>query len=232
MRWFKLYDELRSKIKSGLLRAETELDKNLVAPHADESDFQRVIERLADEGLLQRNDHDALTVAKPRARSRRSASFFEDYSDQGRSPAARTLSLEIVPLEDSPAFVQDALAQTDYSMLIRHHHVQCVDDIPHAIADSYIPYDLIRSEWKNIKDGESDLHKTLSDLGYAVTAKQETLYVDWPSADERLHLDIAAMPGLPVVRLDCIVWAQEAIVEVCLLCDRSDLYEFTYRVQI
>lgn len=143
-----------------MLRAETELDKNLVAPHADESDFQRVIERLADEGLLQRNNHDALTVAKPRARSRRSASFFEDYSAQGRTPTTRTLSLEIVPLEDCPAFVQDALAQTDCSMLIRHHHVQCVDEIPHAIADSYIPYDLIRSEWKNIKDGESDLHKT------------------------------------------------------------------------
>lgn len=232
MRWFKLYDDLRSKIKSGLLRAETELDKDLIAPHADDSDFRRVIERLADEGLLRRNKHNELTVAKPRARSRRSASFFEDYSAQGRYPTTRTLSLEIVPLEDSPAFVQDALAKTDCSMLIRHHHVQCVDDIPHAIADSYIPYELIRSEWKSIKDGKSDIHKTLSDLGYAVTAKQETLYVDWPSSDERLHLDIATMPGLPVVRLDCIVWSRETIVEVCLLCDRSDLYEFTYQVQI
>jgi DNA-binding GntR family transcriptional regulator len=227
--WLEIYDELRSKIKSGELRAEACLDKTAVAKHASDTDYQRAIDRLIDEGLLQKNSSDAVTVSRVRARSRRCASFYEDYASQGRSPTTQTIALNLVPLEEAPSFVQETFKDSGCLMLMRHYHLQSVDGIPHALADSYIPYELVSKKWKDIKAGNYDIFALLSDIGMEVTEKQETLYVDAPTFTEREHLGILSMPGLQVVRLDCVVWSRNKIVEVCLLCDRADLYEFTYR---
>lgn len=230
--WFELYDELRSKIKSGELRAEAVLDKTTVASHASDTDYRRVIDRLVDEGLIQRNASGALTVSRVRARSRRSVSFQEDYAAQGRSPTTYTIDLTLIPLEEAPSFVQEALRYSGCSMLVRHYHLQSVDGVPHALADSFVPYELVGKRWNDIKAGNHDIFALLSDLGIVVTEKQETLYVDAPTLSERELLGMTSMPGLQVVRLDCIVWSGSKIVEVCLLCDRADLYEFTYRIKI
>lgn len=228
--WFELYDELRSKIKSGELRAEASLDKATVARHVNDIDYRRAIDRLVDEGLLHRNSSDALTVSRVRARSRRSASFQEDYAAQGRTPTTHTISLNLVTLEETPPFVQEALKDSGCPMLVRHYHLQSVDGAPHALADSFVPYRLVDKKWKDIKAGNHDIFAVLSDLGMAVTEKQETLYVDAPTLSERTQLGMLSMPSVPVARLDCVVWSGNEIVEVCLLCDRADLYEFTYRV--
>ncbi|MBZ0224045.1 MAG: GntR family transcriptional regulator [Dokdonella sp.] len=229
--WFELYDELRSKIKSGELRAEADLEKSTIASHASDIDYRRAIDRLIDEGLLHKSSSDELTVSRVRARSRRSASFQEDYAAQGRSPTTRTIALTLVPLGDAPTFVQETLRDTACSMLMRHYHLQCVDGVPHALADSYVPYELVGTKWKDIQTGNHDVFAVLSDLGMVVTEKQEKLYVDAPTLSEREQLGMLSMPGLQVVRLDCVVWSGDKIVEVCLLCDRADLYEFTYRVR-
>jgi DNA-binding GntR family transcriptional regulator len=230
--WIELYDELRSRIKAGELRAEAEIDKTNIAANISDSDFKRAVERLVEEGVLNKDAYNGLIVAARRARSRRSASFQNDYEAQGRSPSTRTITLDLMPIEEAPDFVQESLKDSECSILVRHYHLQSVDGIPHAIADSYIPYELIGKRWKEIKSGNHDVFKVLSDLGYSVTEKQETLYVDAPTLSEREQLGILAMPGLQIVRLDCILWSGAEIVEVCLLCDRADLYEFTYRIKV
>lgn len=229
--WFELYDELRSKIKSGELRAEAILDQKTVANHVSDSDYQRAVDRLVDEGVLQRSPSDAVTVSRVRARSRRSASFQADYAAQGRYPTTRTIDLKLIPLDEAPTFVQETLSNSGCSMLMRHYHLQSVDEVPHALADSYVPYEIVGKKWKDIKAGNHDIFAVLSDLGVVVVEKQETLYVDAPTLSERGQLGMLSMPALQVVRLDCVVWSGSEIVEVCLLCDRADLYEFTYRVK-
>ncbi|MCX7176059.1 MAG: UTRA domain-containing protein [Proteobacteria bacterium] len=229
--WYEIYDELRSRIKSGELRAEASVDKSLIAPGASESDFSRAIERLLGEGLLRPDVTGDITIARTRARSRRSSSFHDDYTAQGRLPSTKTIDLSLMPIEEAPSSVQEALDNTSCSMLVRHYHVQSVDGVPHAIADSFVPYELVGKRWKDIKAGNHNISAVLSELGYQVTEKQETLFVDSPTLPEREHLAIVSMPGVAVVRLNCIVWALDQIVEICLLCDRADLYEFTYRVK-
>lgn len=128
--WYELYYDLRSKIKSGELRAEAEINKSMVATSAADIDFTRAVNRLVDEGLIRHGRSDRLYVARTRARSRRSASFQEDYASQGRSPTMKTISFDMVPLEEALQFVQDALKNSDCTTLARHFHVQSVDGVP------------------------------------------------------------------------------------------------------
>ncbi len=230
--WIELYDDLRSRVKSGELRAEHELRRADVAPQAGPQDFDRAVRRLADEGILKRDEREQYVVAAVRARSTRTASFQADYQSKGRTPSVRTLHLGLVPIDDAPAIVQNALGDANCAMLVRHQHIQQVDGVPHAIADSFVPYELVHQRWKEMKLGQYDLFRLLSEQGLEITEKQETLYVDAPTLAEREHLAMLSMPGLPVIRLNCVVWSGPTLVEVCLLCDRADLYEFTYRIRV
>lgn len=230
--WIELYDDLRSKIKAGELRAEAKIDKTTISKNASDIDLLRAIDRLVDEGVLVRTSAHDVIVSTVRARSSRSASFQKDYETQSRLPTIKTLSLELKLIDDTPDFIKKTIRETNCSMLVHHHHLQSVDGVPHAIADSYVPYELVSSRWTDIKAGRYDIFDILLELGHEVTKKQETLYVDAPTLAERNHLGILSMPGLQVVRLDCVVWAKEQIVEICLLCDRSDLYEFNYVMRV
>lgn len=230
--WCTVYDELRSKIKSGLLRAESTIVRAQVAPHVSDFDFERAVDRLKDEGLLRMSGEDEILIATTRARSRRTTSFIADYAQQGRVPSISTIHCEIISIDDAPKFVVDSFRDTSTNMLVQHLHVQSVDGEPHAIANSFVPYDIIGSKYKKIINGDMDLHSIFCDLGYNVTEKEETLYVDSPTMEERDFLSIMDKPMLQVVRLDCAVWSNEKLLEVCLLCDRSDLYEFYYKVGV
>ena len=226
--WLKVCDQIREAIESGRLFAESELKKETVTPNADNSEFDRALNFLANEGLLLRGSGNRFIVAKPRARSRRSASFQRDYSAQNRKPTRNTLELKILPLKEAPELVRAQLESSP--ILVRHHHVQIVDDIPHAIADSYVPYDILGERFGELK--ERDVFDLLGEVGHPVTHKEERLHVDTPSLPERELLGMVEMPTLPVIRLYCIVWSKETVVEVCLLCDRADLYEFQYPYKI
>lgn len=231
-RYYELFDDLRARILSGELGAEAELTHGIVAPRADARDFARALAQLRDEGLIRATPDGGLTVARPRARSKRGTSFQQDYASQGRAPAVRTVSLHIVPLQHQvPEVVREAYGNAE-DLVVEHYHVQSVDDVPHAIARSYVPYTILQREWSALQHGGRDLCALLADRGHPVTEKQETLYVDVPTAEERRLLEITDMPAVGVVRLDCIQWSGGRVVEVCLLCDRADLYEFTYRIPL
>ena len=226
--WLRVCDQIREAIVSGELFAETELSRQSVAPRANEADYARALRFLANEGLLHLGPAGRFTVAKPRARSKRSASFEGDYSGQGRKPTRTTFELRILPLAEAPEFARAKLHASP--ILVRHHHLQIVDTIPHAIADSYLPYEILGQRYEDLrKRGTFDL---LDELEYPVTHKEEKLHVDTPSLVEREYLGIVDMPTLPVIRLDCTAWSQDTVVEVCLLCDRADLYEFHYAYKI
>lgn len=117
-------------------------------------------------------------------------------------------------------------------MVIHHHHVQSVDGIPHAICDSFIPYDCFASVYDRIEDPELDLFDLMAECSLRPDRKREALRVDVPSQAEREFLGIERLSRVMVVRLDCIVWSGDRVVEVCELVDRADLYEFTYEVAV
>ena len=226
--WLRICDRIREKIESGDLLAETPLEQDSVAPQASEADYLRATEHLALEGLLHRTSDGRFTVAETRARSQRSASFHSDYSNQNREPTREKLDLRILPSAEAPEFVRTHLSQS--LMLVRHHHVQIVDGTPHAIADSYVPYELIGQRYQDLE--KADIFDLLRESGYPVTRKQETIRVRAAKPFERKCLDIEDKPSVRIIRLDCIVWSKETVVEVCLLYDRADLYQLQYTYDV
>lgn len=225
--WLRICDRIREKIESGDLLAETSLEQDSIALQTNEADFFRAAEHLALEGLLHRTSDGRFIVAERRAKSQRSASFENDYSSQNRRPRRDTLDLRILPSSEAPEFVQTHLKSP---ILVRHHHVQIVDGTPHAIADSYVPYDLIGQRYQELE--KDDVFDLLSDAGYRVTRKREIIRVRAAKPFERKHLDIEDKPSVRIIRLDCIVWSDEKVVEVCLLYDRADLYELQYTYDV
>src|SRR5262249_28125359 len=117
-------------------------------------------------------------------------------------------------------------------LVIRHHHVQKIDGIPYAVALSYLPYDILGSLYSQMRDACTDLYLMMTEAGYEPTRKRETLRVDVPTREERKLLSLEGLDRVMVVRLDGVVWSGDRIVEVCKLCDRADLYEFTYEVAL
>lgn len=230
--WVEIYDDLREKIKSGKLRAEAEIDKSILARDVDDSAYRRAIERLLDEGVLISQSKEKTIVATPRARSKRSALFIDDYKAQGRKPSIRTMIVDLLPLGSAPQFVKSVITESDGSLILRHRHLQLVDDIPHALADSYYPFELLAKQFDAVKRQPQDIWAILAEMGFRPEQKEETLYVDTPTTEERSLLEITSMPALPVVRLDCVIRCSGKIIEICLLCDRSDLYEFTYKIDL
>jgi DNA-binding GntR family transcriptional regulator len=163
-------------------------------------------------------------------RSKRDVGFITDYTAAGRSPSIHTLTLEVIPVAQVRPEAQKYLPYGDQELMIRHLNVQSVDGIPHAISDSYIPHHYFSSLLPHLRDTSIDLYKHMKELGYPVTHKKECLHVDMPTLYERRLLQLIDLLRVQIVRLDCRVWSGDKLVEVCLLCDRADLYEFHYDI--
>jgi DNA-binding GntR family transcriptional regulator len=228
--WLNVYDELKSSIRNGSLIAEASLDSHPLRATCTAQAWEQALRLLRQEGLVQA---DQMTVAKPRARSVRSTSFLADYSTQGRMPTIRTYDLDLADWAGIPSTLQEmAPASAAVPAFVRHFHLQAVDDIPHAICESFIPMANLGPAWSSIRDGQRDLSQLFRDAGLSETTKEERLVVDWATKDEAEKLELPAMAQVPVVRLWCAVWSGEALLELCTLVDRADLYEFRYRITV
>jgi DNA-binding GntR family transcriptional regulator len=191
--------------------------------------LRRGMEMLLDEGLvLPHARPGTFEIAARLARSDRDTSFTTDYRLQGRRPEITTIDLTIVSSEDGPDLQEFFGDRT----LIRHRHVQAVDGVPHAIADSFVPFQYLEGSYSQLRNGRSDLWELLEAAGVPPTRKREALAFDTPNGEERRLLDIESTPAVKVVRLDCRVWSGDIPVEFCRLVDRADLYQFIYEVDI
>jgi DNA-binding GntR family transcriptional regulator len=232
--WLLLYEALRKSIISGQVQPDHPLfieeikhRENLGLSSEEE---QEAINFLIAEGLI-KHQNSQFTINAPPARSRRDIGFFEDYLAAGRKPSVKTLSLEVFPGSQIRPEARVYIPNPE-DLWIRHYHVQRIDSIPYALADSYIPYQKFSSLIPTLRDTSVDLFKLMADLGYRATKKQERLYIDMPSLEEREYLDMLELMRVQIMRLDCCVWANQDLIEVCLLCDRADLYEFNYTVEM
>ncbi len=179
----------------------------------------------------------AQAVAQERARSIRSASFQGDYESQGRRPEIRTIELELVEalpdlLQELADLLLGLAAPQQSGIYVRHRHVQSVDGTPHAVCDSYVPRDILGADWKSLDDGEVGLSELLIRQGKRATSKDEYLWFAWATAEEKEMLSYPSAENAPVIRLRCAQLAEREILELCLLVDRADLYEFHYRVDL
>lgn len=231
MNYFDVYDVIRARITSGEYPAESLLTTDGLQQElgCDTEDVERGLEMLVDEALLRTGTAvGQFRIAAPRARSKRQASFAADYASQGRSPTIRTVELSVVASDSDDELAEFFGPKT----LIRHLHVQSVDGIPHAIADSYVPLAHLDGVHQQLTDGATDLWELLAAAGVPPTRKRESFLFDAPTPRERELLGIVSTPAVRVVRLDCVLWSGQEPVEFCRLVDRADLYQFVYEVDI
>jgi DNA-binding GntR family transcriptional regulator len=233
--WLIFYENLRQKIVSGIIKSDQEISieaitKEMGIKISSES-LMQAIDFLIAEGLVKQKNNQITTIPIP-VRSERDVGFIEDYSIEGRHPRIETQRLEVIPVSQVKKEARKYIPLEENDLLIHHYHVQIIDDIPYAIADSYIPHKYFESLLPKLRNSSIDLFYSMKSLGYPPTHKQESLYVDMPTLLERELLKIIELMRVQVVRLDCQVWSNSTLVEVCLLCDRADLYEFKYNINI
>jgi DNA-binding GntR family transcriptional regulator len=232
--WLLFYEALRKGIISGKVQPEyplsfQELRQNVNLNLSLEEEHQ-AINFLIAEGLI-KQQHNRLTFSAPPARSRRDTGFIEDHLASGHKPSVRTLRLEVFPTSQICPEARVYLPNTE-ELWIRHYHVQLIDNIPYALADSYIPHQEFTSLIPFLRNTTVDLYKLMANLGYHATKKEERLFIDMPTLEEREYLEILELMRVQVMRLDTRVWSDESLIEVCILCDRADLYEFNYTVDM
>ena len=232
--WLLFYELLRKDIINGkanpddpLFLKKLKLRSNLNLTLEEE---QEAINFLIAEGLIKKKQTN-LTFNTPPARSRRDTGFIEDYLATGRSPSVKTLRLEVFPTSKVCAEARIYLPNTE-ELWIRHYHIQLLNDIPYALADSYIPQQKFTNLIPFLRNTTVDLYKLMEKQGYQATRKEERLYIDMPTLEEREYLNILELMRVQVMRLDTRVWSGESLIEVCLLCDRADLYEFNYKMDM
>jgi DNA-binding GntR family transcriptional regulator len=137
-------------------------------------------------------------------------------------PSVRTLRLEVFPTSQICPEARLYLPNIE-ELWIRHYHVQLINHIPYALADSYIPHQKFSSLIPVLRNTTVDLYKLMANLG---------LFIDMPTLEEREYLEILELMRVQVMRIDTRVWSDESLIEVCILCDRADLYEFNYTVDM
>lgn len=233
--WLSFYEKLREKIVSGIIKSDQEISIESLKVEMDidisQKIFIQVVDFLIAEGLL-KVKNNVITTSPVPARSKRNVGFMKDYLSAGRKPRIETHRLEVIPVSQVNYKAKKFIPFQEDELLIRHYHVQLIDDIPYAIADSYIPHKYFENLLPKLRNTSTGLYSLMGTLGYSPTRKEESLYVDMPTLLERELLKIIELMRVQVVRLDCQVWSNSTLVEVCLLCDRADLYEFNYSVDM
>jgi DNA-binding GntR family transcriptional regulator len=232
--WLLFYEALRQGIVSGMIKPDDpsslqELKQRMNLELSQEEE-QEAINFLIAEGLI-KQQQNRLTFSSPPARSRRDTGFIEDYLATGRKPSVKTLHLEVFPTSQICSEARIYLPDSE-ELWIRHYHIQLIDNVPYALADSYIPHQIFTSLIPLLRNTTVDLYKLMAQLEYRATKKEERLYIDMPTLEEREYLEILELMRVQVMRLDTRVWSGENLIEVCLLCDRADLYEFNYSVDM
>lgn len=231
--WSLAYQELRSILASKYICLESVDDFESIAKEFNLNysidAIKIAIRFLISEGIID-TKYNAEEKIKTLTRSNRDVGFISDYSNESRSPIIKTIVLELISADKIQKNVQQYINIQHSPLFIHHYHLQLVDNIPHALADSYIPYNLFKDIFSILRDSSVDLFILMKELGYPVTHKAERVYVDMPTPQEQKYLDLLHNKHQQVVRLDCRVWSKSSLVEVCLLCDRADLYEFNYEI--
>lgn len=233
--WFSIYQKLRMILpcKGFYLDDITDyefLRKNYQLDCSTES-LKLAVNYLIAEGIIDIGQ-DKKEKIKNLTRSNRDVGFISDYSNEGRCPEIKSIVLELISVDQIKQEIKQYIRNHDELLYIHHYHLQLVDGIPHALADSYIPYSLFRDIFPVLRDSALELYLLMKNLGYPVTRKEERLYVDMPTPQEQKYLELLHNKQQQVVRLDCRVWSNSTLVEICLLCDRGDLYEFNYNVSM
>jgi DNA-binding GntR family transcriptional regulator len=233
--WLFFYEKLRERIISGIIKSDQEISLEILKTEMkidiSQNNAMQAIDFLIAEGLIKMKNNQITAELVP-ARSKRNVGFMEDYLAAGRNPRIETLSIEVIPVSQVKRQARIYIPYEEDELLIRHYHVQLIDNIPYAIADSYIPHKYFERLLPKLRNTPIDLYCLMESLGYYPTKKKESLYVDMPTLLERELLQIIELMRVQVVRLDCQVWSNSTLVEICLLCDRADLYEFNYSVDM
>ena len=231
VKWTEAYDRIRAYLAGGECHASRPIDLIELGLDGASPDVTKALGFLVTEGVLCVRRGRYHVLGKP-ARSSRRTSFFSDYKRARRIPSVRTLSLDIVPVDEIEEDIAPLFRLSSTPLVIRHYHIQEIDDVPYALALSYLPHDILEGVYSRLKDSGIDLYAMMADVGYKPTRKRETLCVDVPTHHERNLLKLDGLDRVMVVRIDGVVSSKDRIVEVCKLCDRADLYEFTYDVEL
>jgi len=232
-RWEDIAAELRRRILSGELKPGEKFPTNLELMKefdAHSLTVHAAVQALIQEGLVFSHGHGGRErfVRPLPERSTRRGGFLTEFGERGR---LEILRLEVV---SDPGLLPPPVAERLRPPVLRYHTRQWRDRLAVALSDSYLPDRLpLEGLARMLADPKTDLYRAMESLGFAPAICEETLVARPPRPEEAELLQLPRHAAVPVVEIHRQVFDPEGnLLEVCLLVDRADCYEFVYRFSV
>lgn len=233
-KWEVVYDVLRKRIEDGIYPPGSDFPTNndLISEFKVQTvTLQQAINTLIREGLLislgSRNARRK--VRSIPHRSNRACGFTND--SPSLKPRKELLELKILSTKDEiPTYIS-----AEMKLPILYYKVnQWRDDVLVAVSESYIPNYIPQDELLlYLQKENASLYQTLTNLGFHPTTCEETLVVQTANKKDIQALGLPHNSLIPIVHIHRKTFDKdEKLVEYCILADRSDYYEFSYRFNL
>lgn len=203
--------------------------KALVGPLLPEEEHI-LLNMLACDGWIDLDASNHWYPTIPRTKARRAFGFMTDVQHQpGLSPTVRRLIL--TPCHQVPSWAQPFANPSRQYWCYRT--VQCINDKPVAVSESYLPDHLGITFFQNLDD-QMDLYDQMHRVNANPQTCDEWIDICNPPGDVAELLELPQDLWFPVFRIRRIVWGENEHDpwEICLLHDRVDAYELHYRFSI
>jgi GntR family transcriptional regulator len=235
----RIADDLRTQILSGelppgdVLPSETELVRQYGSSRGP---VRQAISLLRSEGLIDSHQGRGVFVRQRPAARRLSIEGMADRVngalDSTEEIGGRLEVRRYVPTA-APAEVAHRLALAEGARVLARRFRFFVEDRPALLADSYIPYDLVKGT--PVEDPENEpwpggMLAQLRSLGIDVREITEDVATRTPTPDELQ--DLGLRPGTPVFEVTRTVHAADRPVATSRLVIAGDRYVLSYRIPV
>lgn len=226
-KWKEIYEVLKQRIVSGEYQAGQEFPTNFELMKEFEvhaATVQNSVNALIRDGYISSAGSTNIrrTVCDLKTFPVRRGGFSDEHSKAKKE----LLHLEII--QDASLLPEDE-SQLEPPVLY-YYTRQWKDDQVVAISESFIPSSVPLDKLKEeLQIPGAQLYKTMKSFKQKPNVCVETLVAanPTPNEKEKLHLD----EQTPVVRITRKVYDHKnKLLEYCKLTNRSDRYQFTYRV--
>lgn len=190
---------------------------------------RHAINELVNEGMLYRHQGKGTFVGRPKIRQklRGLSSFTEDMLSRGLRPAARVLSVEVIP---APYKVRHALTLPDSAQVVRLERLRLADGEPMALEVTHLPAprfaDLVNEDLES-----RSLYHIMEDR-FGVTFGNALQAIEPALADPTLARTLWVKEGSLLLLLERTTFSQQGDpVEFVSSHYRADRYRFEVELE-
>jgi GntR family transcriptional regulator len=229
-KWQEIYQILRDRILNGDLKPGQEFPTNFQLMkefEAHAATVQNAVNALIREGLVfsAGNTTQKRKVRPVPYRSNRRGDFIREHGESGREIVLGLKILESV--EEIPEQIRTEIQPP----ALFYHTLQMRDDLIVAVSRSYIPHTLPLDQLKEqLAKPNAMIYEAMKSLGLNPFNCEETLISSIASSAEIEELQLPKNSSIPVVRITRKVFDPDGkLLQICIMVDRADCYEFQYR---